>query len=249
VPSVGGGICQVATTVFQAAFWAGLPFVERSYHLYWISRYGQPPSGRTGMDATVDDPGVDLKFKNTTSDWIRLDSWVDGSNIGFTIVGVDQGWQVEATKPRIFDVVPTTQVPVRQFDPSLAPGRELWVEHAEDGFRASLIRLVKLDDQIVDEYPFTNWYRPSRNVVLVGGSRVFSAPAPPPAAEPVEPPSDAAAPPVAVPQPAPPAPAPPVARPAAPPSEPVAAGTGADAAGKLAGAGKGLLRPGPPGKR
>src|SRR5947207_1158555 len=47
VPSVGGGICQVATTVFQAAFWAGLPFVERHYHLYWISRYGVAPSGRT----------------------------------------------------------------------------------------------------------------------------------------------------------------------------------------------------------
>src|SRR5579884_2152033 len=38
VPSVAGGICQVATTVFQAAFWAGFPFVERHYHLYWIAR-------------------------------------------------------------------------------------------------------------------------------------------------------------------------------------------------------------------
>jgi hypothetical protein len=168
VPSVAGGICQVATTVFQAAFWAGLPFVERHYHLYWIPRYGVAPSGRTGMDATVDDPGVDLKFKNTTGDWLRLDSWVDGANVGFSIKGVDPGWDVEAGKPKIFEPVKANPEPVRQDDPTMPAGKEIIVEHAEDGFKVTMSRLVKLKGKTVDELTYTNNYRPSRNVTLVG---------------------------------------------------------------------------------
>jgi vancomycin resistance protein YoaR len=168
VPSVAGGICQIATTVFQAAFWAGFPFVERHYHLYWIPRYGAPPTGRTGYDATVDDPGVDLKFKNTTDDWIRLNAWFDGANVGFVIRGVEPGWKVEASTPKIFDVVKTSPEVVKQEDPTMPAGRELDVEHAEDGFKVTVRRLVTLKGKTVDDYVFTNSYRPSRNVVLVG---------------------------------------------------------------------------------
>jgi hypothetical protein len=214
VPSEGGGICQVATTVFQAAYWAGLPFVERHYHLYWISRYGQPPSGKTGFDATVDDPGVDLKFKNTTDDWIRLDSWVDGANIGFTIWGVDPGWEVETLGPKIYNVVKTSQAIVRQEDWTLPPGRELFVEHAEDGFTLSATRLVKLNGDLVDQYDFTNRYLPSRNVLLVGAvprSRVEPNVAET-NASPVPSPTE--------PTPAPAAPTQPTPAPAAPPAAP-----------------------------
>jgi hypothetical protein len=168
IPSVGGGICQVATTVFQAAYWAGLEFIERNYHIYWISRYGQPPSGKTGFDATVDDPGVDLQFRNTTKDWIRVESWVDGANIGFNLLGVATGWEIETIGPKVFNVIPTSQAPVRQEDFTMPPGNELWVEHAEDGFSATVKRLVKMNGKVLDEWEFTNRYLPSRNVLLVG---------------------------------------------------------------------------------
>src|SRR5205823_1356252 len=52
VPAEAGGICQVATTVFHAAFRAGLGIAERHWHLYWMPRYGAAPSGVTGLDAT-----------------------------------------------------------------------------------------------------------------------------------------------------------------------------------------------------
>jgi hypothetical protein len=226
VPSVGGGICQVATTVFQAAFWAGLPFVERHHHLYWIPRYGQPSSGRTGMDATVDDPGVDLKFRNTTGDWIRLDGWTDDQNVGFTIVGVDPGWRVEASQPAVTNRIPTSQAPVRQYDASLPAGKELWVEHAEDGFTVRMTRRVLRGEALVDEYAFTNRYQPSRNVLLVGGRAPSPAqrapqPAAPAAPEPTAAPPAPAAPAPAAPAPAPPAPAAPApARPSSPPAPP-----------------------------
>ncbi|HEY3083711.1 MAG TPA: VanW family protein [Chloroflexota bacterium] len=218
IPSVAGGICQVATTVFQAAFWAGLPFVERHYHLYWIPRYGKAPSGRTGLDATVDDPGVDLKFRNTTDDWVRLVGKTDGENVYFEIKGIDPGWAIEVGEPRVYDRVRTIRDVVRREDTSLPPGQELEVEHAEDGFRMALTRLVKLKDEVVDQYSFTNFYRPARTVVLVGVRRL-SRPAAPVAAT-----SEAAEPAPAAPPagstseaPAPSAPTPPP-RPAAPPA-------------------------------
>ncbi len=72
-PVIGGGICQVSTTIYQAAFWAGLPIVERWAHPYWLQGYGQAPYGMQGLDAMVNiEPGwaLDLKFKNTTTTWI-----------------------------------------------------------------------------------------------------------------------------------------------------------------------------------
>ena len=57
---LGGGICQVSTTVFNAAFEAGLPITARTNHALYISHY---PLGR---DATVNYPDLDLKFVNDT---------------------------------------------------------------------------------------------------------------------------------------------------------------------------------------
>src|SRR5262249_12892928 len=77
LPAEAGGLCQVATTLFHAIFRAGLPIEERHWHLYWIPRYGVAPSGVTGLDATVDDPGVDLKFVNTTGNWLAIQTRLD----------------------------------------------------------------------------------------------------------------------------------------------------------------------------
>lgn len=175
VPSVAGGICQVATTLFHAAYWAGLEIVERNYHLYWIPKYGQPPTGVTGLDATVDDPWADLKFRNTTGNWIRIESWSDGSEIGFTIYGVDPEWTVETEGPFISNRVPASPAYVREETLSLPPGDSLEVEHAEDGFEVSMTRRVYHEGKLLDTYRFNSRYRPSRNVVLVG-VRTLSAP-------------------------------------------------------------------------
>ena len=67
---LGGGICQVSTTVFNAAFDAGLPIEERANHALYISHY---PLGR---DATVNYPDLDLKFSNDTGHWLLLRTFV-----------------------------------------------------------------------------------------------------------------------------------------------------------------------------
>lgn len=170
VPSVAGGICQVSTTTFQAAFWAGMPIVERSWHLYWIPRYGNGVGGLQGLDATVDpDYGLDFKFHNPTDQWLAISAWADGQYIGVEVWGVHQGWTVEVEGPEITNVIEASDEIIRRTDESLNPGQEVWVENAEDGFTAAIHRVVKdSDGNVLDDHVFTSFYQPASNVVLVG---------------------------------------------------------------------------------
>lgn len=70
VPSLGGGICQVSTTTFRAAFWSGLEIVERHHHSWRLPWYevDAPP----GMDATIALGGPDLKFRNNTGHYVLI---------------------------------------------------------------------------------------------------------------------------------------------------------------------------------
>ena len=78
---LGGGVCQVSTTVFNAAFEAGLKITERTNHALYISHYPQ------GRDATVDYPTVDLKFVNDTGNWLLLRTFVSSSSLTVGLYG------------------------------------------------------------------------------------------------------------------------------------------------------------------
>jgi vancomycin resistance protein YoaR len=169
VPSVGGGVCQVATTLFHAAFWAGLPIVERNWHLYWIPLYGQAPSGITGLDATVDtDAGLDLKFKNTTNNWIAVVASSDESNVYFSLWGTDPGWTVNVDDPVVTNVVTADTTMQYEQSDQLPAGSSLLVEHAEDGFDVTDHRQVVKDGKVIDDLTLKSHYLPSNNVTLQG---------------------------------------------------------------------------------
>lgn len=74
----GGGICQDSTTLFRAAFWAGLPITERwghSFYISWYDKYGLGSNGNgPGLDATIFTGGPDLKFMNDTGNWLLMQS-------------------------------------------------------------------------------------------------------------------------------------------------------------------------------
>jgi hypothetical protein len=177
VEADAGGICQVATTLFQAVYWAGLPIVRRFHHLYWIAHYGQPPYGRVGLDATVDFAPVDFQFRNTTNDWIRIAATYDSTHVHMRLLGVDPGWKVSVGTPKIFNLVKTDRTVVLRPDPSLPAGTELWVEAAEDAFDVTLERLVTKGSDTVDHYVFTNHYDPARNVKVIGTKGATPTPA------------------------------------------------------------------------
>jgi vancomycin resistance protein YoaR len=112
--ALGGGVCQVSTTVFNAAYEAGLPITARTNHALYISHY---PLGR---DATVDYPDVDLKFINDTKHWLLLRTFVGPSSLVVSLYGAPQHRRV------VTDTAPLTVVappPVQSsVDPTLKPG-------------------------------------------------------------------------------------------------------------------------------
>ena len=171
-PVIGGGICQVSTTIFQAAFWAGLPIVERWAHPYWIRTYGQEPYGMQGLDAMVNiepDWALDLKFKNTTGNWIALVMVADGENVYAEIRGTDPGWEIDVPKPNISDVKQPSEEMIYYDSPELPKGEELQVERAREGFTSTISRTVRnADGEVIDEYSLESTYSASRNTTLRG---------------------------------------------------------------------------------
>jgi vancomycin resistance protein YoaR len=170
VPSVAGGICQVATTAFQAAFWSGMEITNRNWHLYWIPNYGNGTGGLQGLDATVDaDYDLDFTWVNPTDNWVAVRSYTDGANHHVEIWGTNQNWTVEVDEPVITNVVPADKETVhREANPEVQPGQEVNVETARDGFNAAIHRVVKdADGQVISDRTFESYYQPSRNVVLV----------------------------------------------------------------------------------
>ena len=89
---LGGGICQVSTTVFNAAYEAGLQIDERTNHALYISHY---PLGR---DATVNYPDLDLKFTNDTDNWLLLRTFVGSGSLTVNLYGTPQNRRVETTE-------------------------------------------------------------------------------------------------------------------------------------------------------
>lgn len=170
VPSVGGGVCQVSTTIFQAAFWAGLEIGERNWHLYWMPLYGQDPTGITGLDATVDtSAGLDFTFTNTTDDWIAIVASANGSANRFEIWGTDPDWDVQTEGPNITNRVSASYETVVEETDALPSGFRSQVESAHDGFDVEIKRRVyDRDGEQIDDLVLNSKYEPASNRVLVG---------------------------------------------------------------------------------
>jgi vancomycin resistance protein YoaR len=112
---LGGGVCQVSTTVFNAAYEAGLKITQRTNHALYISHY---PLGR---DATVDYPNIDLRFVNDTSHWLLLRTFVTSDSLVVSLYGTPQHRKVESVTSPLTAVgaPPVTKVP----DPELPKGK------------------------------------------------------------------------------------------------------------------------------
>src|SRR5215203_796882 len=117
---LGGGVCQVSTTVFNAAYEAGLPITTRTNHALYISHY---PLGR---DATVNYPDIDLKFVNDTDHWLFLRTFVGASSLTVNLYGTPVHRRVVSEADPLTTAGP---VPVKKVeDPELLKGQTVVVE-------------------------------------------------------------------------------------------------------------------------
>ena len=120
---VGGGVCQYATTLFNAVFFAGLPVVERHAHSLYISHYP------TGRDATVAWGALDFKFRNDTGKSIMIRSWIDGGALTVALVGKtgrDGGRTRRARSTTSASRRTASPIPRVVYDSDLGPGVIRW---------------------------------------------------------------------------------------------------------------------------
>jgi len=176
IPSIGGGVCQVATTVFDAAFYAGLPITSRVNHAWYISHYAM------GMDATVADGGPDLVFRNDTKYGILLRASASASTMTVTMYSTDRGVSVEKIAGQPHD--PTTPKTRYILNPALKGAEKSQKTAGEGGFGISVDRVVRRNGKVIRRDTFTSNYVAESTLYVVGpkfvptdGGVVESAPA------------------------------------------------------------------------
>jgi vancomycin resistance protein YoaR len=158
---IGGGVSQVATTVFNAAWEAGLKIAERNPHALYIGRY---PLGR---DATVNYPDLDLKFVNDTSKWILVKGWSTSSGITVSLYGTPTGREVVSSAgPLTVRGAPPVE---RIEDPELLKGERVVEAEGEPPRSVAVTRKVYLSSGglLYDETWSTN-YRGEKRIVRIG---------------------------------------------------------------------------------
>ncbi|MDI6891640.1 MAG: VanW family protein [Actinomycetota bacterium] len=160
VPAIGGGVCQVGTTIFNTAFFGGYEIVERQCHSFYISRY---PAGR---DATVSYPSPDFKFKNDTSAYLLIKTSYTASTVTVAFYSTDFNTEVSYSATPFTNLKPYTTKYVE--DPTLLKGQEKVEQEGVEGRDITVYRTVKRDGALVRKNKFFSRYRPKQAVVQVG---------------------------------------------------------------------------------
>ena len=157
---VGGGTSQVATTVFNAAWEAGLRITERHPHSLYISRY------QLGRDATVYWPSLDLKFQNDTKSWVLVKGLAESDGIHVVIYGGEHRRVVSSAEP----LVVTGRVPVKVIkDPTLPKGqRVIDQEGTAPSTTSATRRIYGPDGKLIRSETWTTSYEGETRIVRVG---------------------------------------------------------------------------------
>jgi vancomycin resistance protein YoaR len=173
---LGGGVCQVSTTVFNAAYEAGLPIVSRTNHALYISHYPQ------GRDATVNYPDIDLKFTNDTDHWLLLRTFVSSSSLTVNLYGAPQHRKVVTkTAP----LVTTGPIPEKvEKDPTMLVGKRVVDHEGTPPMYTSVNRKVYDDSgKLLYDNTWYSSYVGDKSIILEG-SKPKPKPKPKPKATP-----------------------------------------------------------------
>jgi len=179
---IGGGICQVSTTVFRAAFEAGLPITERNPHRYRIPFYemdGWPP----GLDASILQPegdpfgGGDFRFANPSNSWMLVEAWTTGDQVVVNIYGTDLGYTVKVSDPIFGKTIPIDP-DLETVNDELDPGSWKQTEHAQEGVEVNFVRdVADRDGNLVESNEFYTLFWSRGNVYQVSPDMICKSPA------------------------------------------------------------------------
>lgn len=181
---VGGGICQVSTTVFRAALKAGLPIVEWWPHTYRLAFYEQD-GWEPGFDASILQPdgdpfgGGDFRFTNPTDSWMLVEAYTtDDQRVYVIIYGPDTGYKVTLSDARVSDAIPPTDHDIEIVDSNLDPGTVEQTEAEQPGYNVSFDRTVTdKDGNVIIQETYESDFSSRPNVYKVSPDMEGKSPA------------------------------------------------------------------------
>ncbi len=158
INGVGGGVCQVSTTVFRAALYGGYTIIERNSHGYRVGYYEQnhqPP----GLDAAIWSPERDFRFQNDTPYHLLLEVSIypTDDSIQFRFYSTPTGRTVHVEQPRIANVTPPKPT-VYEVNRELQLGQEIWVDYPAEGADVNVTRTITYPDGTVKTDNFFTHY-------------------------------------------------------------------------------------------
>lgn len=172
IKGVGGGVCQVSTTLFRAVFNAGFPVVERYPHAYRVSYYEQIASGAVdprlaGLDATVYFPLVDFKFTNDSPHWILMETYMGSGSLTWKFYSTKDGRTTTWDTTGVTNVV-SAPSPVFEVNDELGKNQMKQVDWAANGADVTITRTVMRDGSVLFQDEFTTHYQPWQAICQYG---------------------------------------------------------------------------------
>jgi len=170
LPSIGGGVCQTATTLFNDAFELGLPILARTNHNLYLAHY---PLGR---DATVSWGGPDFRFRNDLKHGLLIKASYTDQTLTFTVYGTPEGRRVVShTGPQTKWTLPGMNYAV---DPTAARGSVKVVKGTgEQGFDIQVSRKVyDRNGKLIRSNVFKSHYIPDSPTTVYGPGRTPPGP-------------------------------------------------------------------------
>jgi vancomycin resistance protein YoaR len=136
---IGGGMCQIGTTLFRMAMNSGMQITQRRNHSLVVGYYADPVNGNPGTDATLYEPILDLKFLNDTGNYLLLETNIDYAKqqLTFTLWGKPDGRSGSYTHPLVSKWIPAgapQMIPVT----TLKPGEQ----KCQNAFRGAVASLL-----------------------------------------------------------------------------------------------------------
>lgn len=164
VPDVGGGVCQVSSTIYNTALLANMQIVERSNHMFTT---GYVAASR---DATVYYGSLDFVFKNSRKYPIKMVASANGGVCKVSIYGIkeDKEYEVIIQSKITSYINPTT---IYKEDPTLEEGKEIVEQTAITGCRSEGYKILKLNGRIVSQTLLSKDTYKSRNKIVRRGTK------------------------------------------------------------------------------
>jgi vancomycin resistance protein YoaR len=168
IKGVGGGVCQVSTTLFRAAFHGGYQIDERHPHAYRVLYYESGPgSPGPGLDATVFVPLVDFKFTNDSEYWLLLETYLYGNQLLWKFYSTSDGRSVSWTSTGPRNVVEAPE-PLYKENDELDEGEIEQVDWEADGMDVTVTRTVTRDGVVIHDDVIRTHYLPWRAIYEYG---------------------------------------------------------------------------------